>query len=159
MRQRNRKRLLWLTNAALMACVAAAAAGAFLPLDEAASNGPLRGPDQDAMKSAGDKPIQPLSDYAVIYQRDLRNPLFDAAPVKVVAGPSAPSLKVRLTGTVVEPGFSYGLFLTPTGQLRLVTIGGVIEAAEVVAITERSATLRYQGRLVTLTAEKREPKR
>ena len=92
-----------------------------------------------------------MSSYAVVYQRALRKPLYDPKPIVVrKAPPPKPKLGVELVGTVVEPGFTYGLFRTKSGRTKLVTVGGEIEGAQLAGVRDGSATLRFNDELITL---------
>jgi len=82
----------------------------------------------------------PLEGYAIIWQRDLQQPLFDIKPP--VTAPAAPALRVQLLGTAIDPGFTYGIFQTAAGESKLLSIGQSIEGATIVAITADSAVLR-----------------
>ena len=157
MRQRSRKRLLWAVNAVLAAAVSLAAAVMIWPLDEAAPSASWEEPAA-ITRTAGTQ-IEPMSKYAAIHRRDLRKPLFDVVPTTSAKTRTLPPLKVRLTGTAVEEGFSLAMFHTASGELKMVGVGESIEGAEVISITDRSVTLRYGERPVTLTIEKGRAKR
>ena len=102
----------------------------------------------------------PLADYAVIYRRDLLRPLYDPKPVvKVVVKPKPPKLPVTLVGTVLEPGFSYGMFRTRDGKTKFVRVGQQIGGAEVLSIADDRVTMKYQGRQVVLAVQKKGTRR
>jgi len=152
------RRLLLLANAALVVAIAASlGAAAYLPLSAVGEM-----PRTDAASPVAEGPsaprLAPLDTYRVIYQRDLNRPLFDPPPAPVVrAAPPAPQLTLRLIGTVVEPGFTYGVFRTSGGQEKLVTPGETIDGAEVMAIGDGTATVRSHGRVLELKVEKQPP--
>lgn len=150
---RQRKRMLWTVNvasaAALIVCVAAAV---FCSLDVGLTREPA---DENVAPGADDeqRKVEPLSAYAGIYQRDLRKPLYDVTPVQIVKPePTKPKLTVTLVGTAVEPGFTYGLFRTKSGETKFVRVGETIKdtGVEVLEITQDAARVRFAGEILTL---------
>lgn len=90
-----------------------------------------------------------------IWDRDLTKPLFDPKPIVVnTPPPPKPKLTVRLTGTALEPGSTYGFFQTPSGDTKLVEIGQVVEGAKLLSLTADSAVVEYYGDQITLMVEK-----
>jgi hypothetical protein len=87
------------------------------------------------------------ADLAVIWQRDLRQPLVDLPP----AAPSEPKLAIRLVGTAVEPDRRYALFQLSNSTTVVKALGTRIEDFEVVAIERGRARLRGAGREYELT--------
>lgn len=156
MSTRDRRRLLWAVNVALaVALVASVLALAVVPLDVGAVE-PRPGQQHENDDPMHRPKTGPLSEYAVIYQRDLRKPLFDPKPVVAVkTQPPKPKLTVSLVGTALEPGFTYGLFRNKSGETKLVSIGEKIDGAEVTAVNEGSATVKFHGELITLKVEKK----
>lgn len=162
MNLRQRRRLLILVNAALAAAaVACAFSLALAPLE---IPDPSSSSDKPMGAAANDSnaPLRPLAWYAVIHGRDLRKPLYDPKPIVIVKPPPKPKpkpkLTVRLMGTAVEPGFTYGLFRTKSGKDSLVSVGESIEGAEVVSIADGSATVRFHGEMITLRVQKKGPR-
>ncbi len=153
------RRLLLGVNVALAAALVASAAGlVLLPLEtvDADRERPVaqRQDLPTARPAAG-----PLADYAVIYQRDLLRPLYDPKPVvKVTPKPQPPKLPVTLVGTVLEPGFSYGMFKTRDGRTKFVRVGQAVEGAELLAITDNEATVKFGGREIVLKVQKTQMK-
>lgn len=149
-----RKRLLWATNAVLAVGAAAVVVWARSPLDLPA---PTVGPRTVAPASApaASPPADPAA-YAVIYTASLRRPLFDVPP-PVVTPPPPPTLPLRLTGTIVEPGFTYATFRSAAGETKMAKPGDVVDGVEVLGVTDSSATVRFGGREVTLPVEKEAP--
>jgi hypothetical protein len=149
MNTRSQIRLIWAVNVVLAATVVAAGAGfALWPVagvgDQAADT-PAPAP---ASPPAQARP--PLSSYAVIYARDLQEPLFDAAAgERPVARPT-----VALAGTVVQPGNTFALLRTKAGQVQWARVGETVEGAEVTEITADSATVKFAGNTFTLKIEK-----
>jgi hypothetical protein len=151
---RNQRLLLFSAAAALVAAALFLLAWAlFLPLD--------RGDERDAARKktqpdmATTRKMEPLGAYAVIYQRDLRKPLFDSEAAKVDT-PSPPPLTVTLKGTVVEDGFSYAILRGKGGDEKLLRVGDSLEGAEVIAIAEGEATVRFHDQNITLKAQLKE---
>jgi len=111
-----------------------------------------------ATVSAATQPARtsrPLGYYAVIWQKDLRRPLYDPPPVAVIRKkPAKSKLRIKLVGTVIEPGFSYAIVKTDSGQTRLVAVGQSAEGAEVVSVRDGTATIRFAGEVRQLTVEK-----
>lgn len=154
MSSRARKRLLLAANAILAIAIVACVCLCVLlpPRVKNAKFSP-----KDKTLSAGNKAmgrVGPLELYAVIYERDIRKPLFDPKPIRTVkVEPPKPKLTIRLIGTAVEPGFTYGLFRTKSGESKLVSIGQTIGGAEVTAVGEGTATVKFHGELITLKVE------
>lgn len=153
MRVRDQKRLLWMLNLALGLGVALSAYA--LGVRPLSVREPL--PAQGTLaphQTSRQKPLQPLTAYAVISSRNLRKPLFDLEPA--VEAASKPKLNLTLTGTVIDPGLICALLRDGSGQTKLVSVGESIGGAQLMAVTEDSATLQYGGELVTLKLQKPE---
>ena len=145
-------------NAALAAGVLACLCVAlfFPPAPNSSAAAPRNRPR--ASGTTNSPKLGPPASYAVIYQRDLRKPLFDAKPVVArKAPPKKPKFSAELLGAVEEPGFSYGIFRTG-GRDKLVSVGGTVAGAELLAIGPGSATLRFNGELITLREKKEDRK-
>ena len=151
---RRRRRLLICVNAALVAGVLGCVCLALL-LPPAVNSSEPGIPDR--ARTAGEKnstKLGPPDAYAVIYQRDLRKPLFDPKPVVVSKPPpKKPKFNAELLGAVEEPGFSYGIFRTG-GRDKLVSVGGTVAGAKLLAIGPGSARLKFNGELITLNEKK-----
>ena len=163
MSHRARKRSLWAVNllaaAGIGLCVWAAVA---LPLTVAP--GDLAEGDAVAKANPGDPQRidapRPLDDYRAIYQRDLRKPLYDPKPVEVKRPKPPPpkperKLAVTLVGTAVDPGSTYGFFRDKGGKVSLVGVGEKIADAEVSEISDGTAVVRFDGRVITLKVPER----
>ena len=107
-----------------------------------------------------DHALPPLDHYAVIWQRELRAPLFDPPPQVVAAAPK-PRLTVRLLGTVVEPGgppgesgASYAMLATASGGVLLRKVGDTVDQVEIVGIGDGEVAILFAGERQTLTVEK-----
>jgi hypothetical protein len=95
----------------------------------------------------------PLTAYAAIWKRNLRQPLVDVA-----AEPTAKAaLKLVLLGTAVSPGKSEAMFRDGAGQMHWAGVGQVVGGAKVTAIQEGSATVEFNGAPVTLTVTRGQP--
>jgi hypothetical protein len=154
MTHKGRKRVLLLLNTALASALAAAIALAVLPPrleGRAAGEGGATEPQAARPPAAA----PPLEQYLSVCGRDLRKPLFDEPGPPLPPAEPKPKPRLRLTGTAVEPGFTYAVFSTGSGQTKLVRIGQSVDGAEVVAIEVDSATVRFDGQLIRLTAEKK----
>jgi len=147
---RSRRRMLTALNVALaVGIICAVAFAAIFP----PSADPPR-PAQRAASRPASQPaaavLRPLSGYAVIYARDLRRPLFDPE-VAAPAAPKRPELSFKLVGVVVEPGFTYGIFRTASGKDKLASPGQEVEGAEVLAVEQGAAKVRFHDETITLT--------
>jgi len=147
--------------AVALAAATAAAAWALVCLPLAVDDPAPQAADRTADDETAAQPARHhLSDYAVVYERNLLAPLYDAAPAAVVAREAPPPrLEVRLEGTAVEPGFTYALVRTKDGKTRFVSVGQTVAGAEVVAIGNGQATFSLGGRQVVLKVEKKEAAR
>ena len=150
---KRRRQLLIFTNVALAAALAAAVAAWALvspatDFQEAASTQAKDEPPRHRTENA-----RPAAAYAVIYQRDLRKPLFDAVAA-VAAAPPKPQLNVTLMGTAVDPESPYGIFSDKSGRTRLVSVGQTIDGALVLEITDSAATVKFNGETITLRMKK-----
>lgn len=147
---RTERQLLAVLCVLLVGSVAAAVHGlAFRPV-EVPEPAVASARNTDDSQAGAPKAPRPASHYAVIARRNLLKPLFDVKPVKTVRKAPPPKLDVTLEGTMVEPGFTYGIFRDKRGQTQLVGVGKTIAGAEVLAIRVGEATLRHHGREVTL---------
>jgi len=153
---RSRGRLVLACNGLLIVGIVLAAAYAVWPIDPRGPAGGLAATRPAAATPAGPA-AGPLSAYAVVHARDLRKPLYDPEPIKVVATkPAEPDPPVQLIGTVIDTSASFGLFRAKGGQDRFAGVGETVEGAEVLAVAEGSATLRFRGRDMTPKVPKEE---
>jgi hypothetical protein len=146
----------WLLAAAAVMAAGAAAiivAAVVTPLDAGAGGTQYSKKPQASTSPAGK--IDVLSSYAVIYGRDIRKPIYDVEAPKVEAA-KPPPLTVTLKGTVLEPDFTFAIFRNKAGEEKLLKVGDAIEGAEVTAIAEGEATVRYHDQTVTLKAQTKE---
>ncbi len=152
MTQQSRRRLLWAWNVAATVGVLLAVAGALLPLEDRARAAQAPAAATTQIAHAG-TPL-PAKAYAVISGRDLRAPLHDAPPPTIVATQPAALPSIRLTGTVTEPGFSYGMFRTPAGDTKMLGAGESYEGMEIVEVNPQSVKVKFNGQLLTLPVQK-----
>jgi hypothetical protein len=143
---------LWVLLAASV--VGTLAGAAYLPLAAAVPPPRPEGAATPA-QSLARPPLGPPADYAVIHERRLQTLLFDPPPVTQAAPepPPEPQFTAHLIGTAVDPGFSYALFQTNTGERKSVSVGQTIEDAETLAIQPDSVTVRFHGKTLVLSIE------
>ena len=149
MTERDRKKLLLAIDVVLVAAIAGFVAIALAPLGQAdvtEADATLRPTSAPASSHIG-----PLDEYAVIYQRDLARPLYDAPPAVVVTPTVA--LPIRRTGVMGEPGSYYGMFATSTNETKLAGAGDTVEGVEILEVTGNSATVRFGGKTSKLTKQ------
>lgn len=150
MTDRSRRRLLWLVNALMGAGIVAAVASALLPVAPEAGAG-------GALAAAPPAPVAPLTHhmltlpaYLAAFSRPLQEPLFDRpTPPPPEAGPPTPP-PVVLEGTVVDRKASFAAFRPAGGRTQLVGIGESVMGVQLISVTARSATVRWQGRTMIL---------
>jgi hypothetical protein len=80
---------------------------------------------------------------AVIWQRDLRQPLTDPP---AVPSPAEPQLSLQLVGTAIEGQRCFGLFQTGKSAVVVKPVGGEIDGIEILEITRGRARVRAGGR-------------
>jgi hypothetical protein len=102
--------------------------------------------------TSGAQPAGPLDPYVALAQRDYRKPLYDPVVKKEVAPPKPkPKFPGELTGTVLEPGFSYATFRV-RGRDELVQVGQPIgqTGARLLSVAEGSARIDWAQDEITL---------
>ena len=156
------RRLLWAACGAAVAGIAACLyAVIFLgPVEEPVA------PPPPAIQAAGAgrSALGPLADYAVIWQKNFRPP--PPAPQQasapggqsLSAPPGRHLLSITLVGTASDATAPYGLFRESSGQVRCIGVGQTIGGAEVVRISDGSATVKFGGETITLTVVKNQGK-
>ncbi len=151
MTQRDRRRLLILVNAAFVTVLAWCAWTLLAPLDTGTPEGGS-GAGQKTSTMHDTREAGPLVSYASIYTRPLRKPLYDPTPRAVVAAKKAePKFPGVLTGTIIEPGFTFATFRVPGGDEKVVPVGQTVEGAEVLAIIQGEVRIRFHDKEITLT--------
>lgn len=150
------KALLWRLAAVLAAATAASAAAmALWPMNMTGSGGASAGSPTTLPADAEGEGDRRLDHYAVLWQRPLRGPLYDPPPVVVVkVPPPEPKFEYKLTGAVVEEGFSFATFADGRGKTVLRRVGQAIGEAEVKSISADSAEVLLAGKLLTVPLEK-----
>ncbi len=85
---------------------------------------------------------------AVIWSRDLRQPLFDPppAPQKAAAAREAPRLDIELVATAIEAEQRFAVFRLPDQSLAVRALGAELRGFEVRAIERGQATVARAGR-------------
>ena len=153
MTQRDRRKLLLAINAVLGAALMAAMALAVTPLDDKVSVEPVRRARRAG--AAEFRSIGPLSEFAVIHQRDLRRDLVDRPVTEVQpVVQTGPMPLLQLVGTAAEPGDGFAMLRTQNGEVKMIGVGEEYEGVTVTAVEAESATVEYLGREVTLNVEK-----
>jgi len=94
-------------------------------------------------------PALTLADLAVIWQRDLHQPVVDPPP-KAVEKPPEPKLTIQLVGTAVEAGRQFGVFQLANNRTVVQPVGATLEGYEIVAIERGRARVRSGGRTYDL---------
>jgi hypothetical protein len=89
---------------------------------------------------------------------DLRRPLFDPPPAPpAIEGPTVAAAEpepATLAGTVIEPGHSYAIFVTPAGTNEVRTVGESTSGREVLRIEDNQVTLRAGDRTTVVRVRK-----
>ena len=150
---RKQRQLLWVGNLILGASVLLAVY--WLAIRPVPVQAPSPGKSQNVPGvSAGAANSKPLTAYSSVWQRDLRKPLFDEATTTAAVSAPKTRLNVTLMGTVVDPGYSYALLRSGSGQTKLVEIGQVIDGAELTEVNADTVTMKFGGETVTLQIQK-----
>jgi len=152
MTHRGRKRFLWSLNVTLLATLTAVAGTHFAMPVRVNMPDPDSKPSDDNTIRETQTIMPPLSVYVSAAQRDLRRPLFDPPPVptQISRVPDKPRLALKLVGTAVEPGSTYGLFIDRSGKTKFAKVGEILDGAEITTINDGTATVLYHGETITL---------
>lgn len=145
---RQRRLLLWVVNVLLLAAVAAAAS---FPLAMPVESYSPELPPPPSGSSNALRQDDGAKDYTVIYQRPLRNPLYDRV-IQEKPKPK-PKFTAQLIGTATDPGFTYALFRTQRGEDKLISPGQSIAGATVLEVREGEVTIEFGGERLTLRAQ------
>jgi len=152
---RKRKRILAMASIVLaMAIVSCACGFVVVPLrtGDVVDSPAVRRSDPSHQRQ---QEAEPLGAYGVIFQKNLRGPLFDPKPPPVVSRPAEePKSNLHLAGVVLEKAFAYAIIMGKSGTSKLVQVGETIDRAEVVDITADSATVMLDGKRMTLKLKK-----
>ena len=146
--------LLWTASAALAAAVVCVGLLACLqPLDSLEQAGTRR-TDGPASANRSGAANRPLESYSALWERDLRRPLFDPAPVEPVKiEPPKPILNLRLVGTAIDAQDRCGFFEVPGKGIQLARPGEKVGEALVKEIAENTAVVEFNGGQLTLKIE------
>ncbi len=101
--------------------------------------------------------VAPLSAYAAIWQRDLRQPPFPPAPRKPQAKPEPPTPLPTLLGTFREASRGWAHILAANGTGRVLGVGERIDAYTVIAIEPGRARLQRDGQTYWIETPKPKP--
>lgn len=106
--------------------------------------------------------VPTLDEFARVWQKPLRRPIFDpppTAPPIATSEPKRAPLNIKLLGTAIEPGESLAMIATPPNTLEVRGLGDTIgEGAnqlEVVEIMPDRVVLRRQSERLVLEIEPR----
>lgn len=110
------------------------------------SNGPivpeLEAPTPVAGPTTEHATERPLSWYAPLWERNLRQPLFEPTAATESAPAPPPELPL-LVGTIVEPGRSFAHLRTRDGRTVVKPVRAIVESYEVMAIESGRVQLRH----------------
>ncbi len=158
---------LWVGSCGMMICTAGVAAlGYGLPYPQkktpGAEPGMAAAQSPRAQTAQSGDTLPPAKD--PVWRTPLRKPLADPPPPpptpRAVAG-KAPPLRVRLLGTIIEPGWSMALVAAGTKQ-QWIAVGDTVSQpgprkvyqAEVLAIDPHRITFQYDGKKVIFSMPK-----
>ena len=91
------------------------------------------------------RPRLNASDLAVIWQRDLRQRLFDPPPKKAKP-PQRPKLAIKLVGTALEASGGFGVFRLADNRTVVKPVGAIVDGFELVSVNRGRVTLRNGAR-------------
>lgn len=151
-----RKNILLAASALLgVAIVASIVLGVALPLVPPPSQ-TITKPRPSGANRQATKPAT-LDRFAVIYQKDVRRPLFDPKPVVYQPPPPPPPPKptAKLVGTVADPGFACAIFRSGSGEDKVVPVGQTYEGIEVLEVKDTEAKVKFAGLPLVLKVEKK----
>ncbi len=157
MNLRNRKRLLWAANAALLAGMVAALVLAMAPLARPDDHAVVSGVRPHAAGGAA-RSLPPLEAYAAAWARPLRRPLYDRPVARPAPAAATPLPAIELSGTAADAqGAGCAFFRTGDGHMHLVRIGEGLLGVRLVAVRDSAVTVAYQGREETLQIKREVP--
>ena len=137
---------LWLATALLfLACPLTALWFILEPHERPATQPVTRLASAEMPSPVQDFSVQSLESYAVIWQRDLRQPPIE--PVVAGAQPrELPPLGAKLLGTAMETERCYAIFLNSKGLLKIRREGETLDEMTVAAIEHSRVLLTSSGR-------------
>jgi len=96
--------------------------------------------------AAAQRPAPTLAELAVIWQRDLRQPVVDRPPEAQREPKPECKLELQLIGTAVEREQRYGVFQLADGRAVVRSLGGDVGGYTIVEITRGRARVRSGAR-------------
>ncbi len=120
------------------------------PKDRSASPATLASPTPGASTT-----LPTVAELNAVAKRPWQRPLYDPKPVVAPPPPPkpVPPFTAKLTATIIEPGRSVAIFVTREGETAFCTVGQQIAEAEVVAVKQNAAELKYHGKPLHLTVK------
>lgn len=88
-----------------------------------------------------------------MWDRPLRQALYDPPPPPPPEVSPPPPLRIKLLGTILEPGNSEAIVMTSGGEMKMLRVGAVIEDATVETIEDNQITVTYHDQNLTLTPQ------
>lgn len=155
MNVRRTRIMLWLTAAVLgAATVAVVAAGLQLPYvlaeqaDAGGGGNPVPVPHDELPR------LEP-ADFRAHWSLDLHRPLHDPPPPRQAAPTGPPPLRLRLVGTVIEPGHAQAIVRTADGEIAFKREGDTADGARIERIEETRIEVTYHDERIALSIEER----
>ena len=93
----------------------------------------------------------PLNSFRTLWSQPLRQALYDPPPPPPAPAAPPPPLRIKLLGTVLEPGRSEAIVMDSAGVTHMLRKGAAIEDASVQTIEDTHITVLYHNQLLTLT--------
>ncbi len=113
----------------------------------AAGSGPLGGNPSGTLEGDLNETTTATAIAFQAWDRPLRNPLYDPAPV---SPPPPPPLRFELLGTLVQGEQRSALIQTSQGQ-KLIRVGEIQDDARIIRIEPDQVTIEYHGQEQVLT--------
>lgn len=165
MNVRTQRRLCWLTAAALGAATAALWWLGLQDLGDGSaawaagtSGGSHRGMSREVASPSVDREstngVDPLlysmGENSEVWEKVLRGPLYDPPPPPPPEIVPPPPLRLKLLGTIVEPGRSEAIVSTAAGQIEMARVGMTLDKATIRTIEDGQITVEYYDQTLTL---------
>lgn len=154
---RTQRRLLWITTALCVLAVvvvwghgASGNSKSLGTLDDQSTSKPR---SVESPASGSDSLIPGLSEFRSVWDRPLRQALYDPPPPPPPEVSPPPPLRIKLLGTILEPGNSEAIVMTSGGEMKMLRVGAVIEDATVETIEDNQITVTYHDQNLTLTPQ------
>jgi len=85
------------------------------------------------------------------WSRQFRRPLYEPPPQKEEKPKFVPPpLKVKLLGTIMEPGNAQAILMTSNGEVVMPRVGDLVEGAAIEAIDSSAITVSYHNQTIEL---------